>query len=231
MSEQSRCQIAFVSGRGLSDLQGVIGLDDCIYAGSHGHEIAGDGLAYKHEVPHHHALIVADVKHDLISKLGDIKGAHLEDKGICLSLHYRLCSAPDKERLKEYFRKNISPYEEENAVRVSFGKELLEVMPVTDWNKGKAVCWILKNRPAATFGGKALAIYIGDDHTDESAFEKLRDCGITVHVGRGKKSRARYFVNDVGEVYEFLKYVHACLQCSGAHAGPKIRLVGKGKSY
>jgi trehalose 6-phosphate phosphatase len=48
--------------------------------------------------------------------------------------------------------------------------QVLEVRPVIDWNKGKAVEFLLDSLGLAD-SGNVLPIYIGDDRTDEDAFK------------------------------------------------------------
>jgi trehalose 6-phosphate phosphatase len=54
-----------------------------------------------------------------------------------------------------------------------------------------------------------LAVYFGDDRTDEDAFNALRRRGVTVRVGRSAASAAQYFVRSTGEVHRFLRDVAA----------------------
>jgi len=48
--------------------------------------------------------------------------------------------------------------------------QVLEVRPVIDWNKGKAVEFLLDSLGLAD-SDNVLPIYIGDDRTDEDAFK------------------------------------------------------------
>lgn len=48
--------------------------------------------------------------------------------------------------------------------------QVLEVRPVIDWNKGKAVEFLLESL-GLSHRDDILPIYIGDDRTDEDAFK------------------------------------------------------------
>lgn len=48
--------------------------------------------------------------------------------------------------------------------------QVLEVRPAIDWNKGKAVEFLLDSLGLAD-SDNVLPIYIGDDRTDENAFK------------------------------------------------------------
>ena len=56
-------------------------------------------------------------------------------------------------------------------------------LPV-NWDKGKAVSWLMRNVPSKP---PVMPIYIGDDITDEDAFKILKDSGLTVFVGKPQK--------------------------------------------
>src|SRR5690606_28001707 len=66
-------------------------------------------------------------------------------------------------------------------LRQSWGKEVTELQPPIDWNKGRAVEFLLERLNLAR--PHVLPIYVGDDLTDEDAFEALGERGIGVLVG------------------------------------------------
>jgi trehalose-phosphatase len=53
----------------------------------------------------------------------------------------------------------------------------------------------------------SLQMYIGDDITDEDAFQALQSSGITIHVGKISRTHAQYYVTDVDEVLQILKMI------------------------
>jgi len=55
-------------------------------------------------------------------------------------------------------------------MKLTAAMQVLEVRPVIDWNKGKAVEFLLDSLRLAD-SDKVLPIYIGDDRTDEDAFK------------------------------------------------------------
>jgi trehalose 6-phosphate phosphatase len=78
---------------------------------------------------------------------------------------------------------------------------------VIDWNKGKAVEFLLESLGLC---GKedVLPIYVGDDKTDEDAFKVLKanSIGFGILVSSvPKDTDAFYSVRDPAEVMEFLK--------------------------
>ena len=89
------------------------------------------------------------------------------------------------------------------------------MQPDIDWNKGKAVLWLLAqlelDRP------DVLPLYVGDDVTDEDAFKVLVDRGLGLAVQKGDKpTAAQYFLRDPAEVEKFLQaLIPACTE--GVH--------------
>jgi len=69
-----------------------------------------------------------------------------------------------------------------------------------DRNKGTALQEILWKMPSGT-----LPVYVGDDETDEDAFQVVRPIGIGIKVGgEGSKTSAMGFLEDCDEVARFL---------------------------
>eukprot|EP00959_Pyramimonas_sp_CCMP1952_P031148 652906-Pyramimonas_sp.AAC.1 len=56
---------------------------------------------------------------------------------------------------------------------ITQGKKVLEVRPNVGWNKGKALLFLLE-RFGLSNGADVLPMYIGDDRTDEDAFQVRR---------------------------------------------------------
>ena len=86
--------------------------------------------------------------------------------------------------------------------RLKTGKKIFEVYPEVKWDKGKA---LLKVEQMLGFRRKPLVIFIGDDCADEEAFRRMGSNDISVAVGKNKKTAARFFCKNSGEVARFLK--------------------------
>ncbi|XP_065040081.1 probable trehalose-phosphate phosphatase 2 isoform X2 [Musa acuminata AAA Group] len=92
-------------------------------------------------------------------------------------------------------------------LRVTHGRKVLEIRPVIDWNKGKAVEFLLESLGLSN-REDVLSIYVGDDRTDEDAFEVLRESnrGYGILVSSiPKETNAVYSLRDTSEVMKFLK--------------------------
>ncbi len=200
-------QVVIISGRTLVDVKQMVGLEGVIYIGNHGWEIEGSSMHFESLVPVQVSSIMEKIKYELITQLSDVPGAFVEDKGVTLSVHYRLV-ARDKEFLvRRIFEHICMPYCRQNEIKVHAGKKVLEIRPPVEWDKGKAALWLLRKQEILHGKGNVLPVYFGDDSTDEDAFRALRNKGITVFVGTSRFSAAQYYLPGPQEVTELLKHM------------------------
>jgi trehalose 6-phosphate phosphatase len=162
--------VAVVSGRGLADVRERAAIPGIAYAGNHGMEIEGAGL---HRIHPEAAAARPDldaVAARVMADLEGIDGAFVEDKGLTLSIHYRL--APEREaEVREIVLAAVGG---RDGLQVTEGKMVIEVRPRVEWDKGRAVLFLLgQMRPPAG----TPVLYLGDDRTDEDAFRALRGWG------------------------------------------------------
>jgi len=207
LAKSPQCRLAVVSGRALKDLKEKVGLKNIIYIGNHGLEIEGPRINFCSSVPSAYMRALKHIKEELNRRISPIKGAFVEDKGLSLSLHFRLVHESKRALVKTIFHEVVILYKVREIIKVKSGKLVLEVRPATDWNKGRVVVWLLARQEFATAGRQVLPIYIGDDLTDEDAFIALKNKGITLFVGEPKDSHARYYLKSVNEVVELLRII------------------------
>src|SRR5262249_6573571 len=93
------------------------------------------------------------------------------------------------------------------------GKRVYELLPDIDWDKGKAMLWLLETLGFDSRSGGIRPIYMGDDATDEDAFRALKQSGIGILVSdQSQPTAASYSVKDPSEVERFLRMLIACLR-------------------
>ena len=182
--------VGIVSGRRAADIRGRAALDGPVYyAGLHGMEILGpDGgftvdqlAAYRDRLQELRASLAAAVRH--------LDGVFLEDKDLSVALHVRAAAPEDRVRAEETFWALVSPALRAGRARVQRGHQVLELLPDIAWNKGTAVRWIEADA-TRRLGSTVRPVYLGDDRTDEHAFEAVGDRGVTVIVGRAPSAAA-----------------------------------------
>lgn len=202
--------VGIISGRSLSEVKSLVGVEEIYYAGNHGLEIEGPGFKFIHSTAKAAQPKIQALLRQLSTKLADIKGTIVEDKGLSLSVHYRLVGKSDEEIVAQIFHEVTSPWLRDGKIRVTSGKKVWEVRPPIDWHKGKAVETIIKEKRSFLKSEQLLTIYLGDDTTDEDAFKIIhRPRGWSIFVsGENTSSNADYFLNSTSEVMTFLSRLH-----------------------
>jgi trehalose 6-phosphate phosphatase len=196
--------VAIVSGRALEDLRSRVGAN-VILAGNHGLEIIENGTQWTLPEAEKWRPHLKEICGELASSLRWIPGAAVEDKGLTASVHYRRAAPGNVGRIADLVSATVAANREYFFMRR--GKKVFEILPRTPWNKGSAMLRI-RERLRETEGREISVCYIGDDLTDELAFRVLTRA-ITVRVGPGGSTAARFNVPDTTAVYEFLRWLAA----------------------
>jgi alpha,alpha-trehalase len=168
------CPVAILSGRDLSDLRDRVGLPGLWYGGSHGLELAGpDGSYHQNEAALAAIPVLETAAAELCKDLEQIPGARVEHKRFAVAVHYRNV-APD--RVAEVI---AAAHRRHHDLRVTNGRKAIELRPDVDGDKGDVLDWI---RGHIHQPGRVVPIYVGDDVTDEDAFDAIQYSGIGIVV-------------------------------------------------
>jgi trehalose-phosphatase len=196
----ARVPVAILSGRDLDDVRKRVGIENIVYAGSHGFDIAGPrGLRRQMASEFLPKLDTAERK--LQAALDGISGARVERKRLSIATHYRNVKKENVPRVKQAVGEVAWRHRE---LRKMTGKKVHELQPDIDWDKGQALMWLLET--LGLEGEDVFPIYIGDDRTDEDAFRVLKQRGIGILVSEKPKfTTARYSLRDPVEVERFLR--------------------------
>lgn len=203
LSRHDKVRIFITSGRSVESLRKFINIDDLYYIGIHGHIIKGPDIDYTHSALKELKGIISYLKPRLYEALSSISEVVIEDKDAALAIHYR---GAGKNRSKEILDKVARICSEYYGVKILRGKSMVEIVPNTGWDKGKAIDYVLAflSRKMGIEAKDITPIYFGDDRSDEEGFKLLRRRGVSVRVGYKCKTHAEYYVNDTNEVIRFL---------------------------
>jgi len=196
----ARVPVAILSGRDLDDVRGRVHVDGIVYAGSHGFDIMGAG-GLRRELGGEYLPVLDAAEAELREALDEIPGAQLERKHFSVAAHYRNVNEDDAFRVAQAVDEVAARHCELRRIN---GKKVYELLPDIDWNKGKAVLWLLETLELER--GKAFPIFIGDDRTDEDAFGALEKRGVGILVSEQPQvTAASYWLNNPEEVERFLR--------------------------
>ncbi len=206
IANQKLAHVAVLSGRSLTDLKKRIDIKDIYYGGNHGLELEGPDLKFIHPEVKPLLKTIKNTKETIKKCVSHIPGVFLEDKKLSFTLHFRMADKIGKSTAKSIFKKIILNDLSNMPYKILKGKMVLELMPRIDWDKGRAVLYILENCK-----DKFFPLFIGDDITDETAFFALKGQGITIRVGRSKNTEAEYYIRSQGEIDNFFKKIYAII--------------------
>ncbi|MGF7148765.1 trehalose 6-phosphate phosphatase [Sphingomonas zeicaulis] len=185
-------RVALISGRAVSELQRLIGVETLAVAGSHGLELYwGDGRIEAPERPA--TLTTAEKAMDGFA--ASRPGVLVERKPLGVGLHFRL--APDAAEEAAELAHDLAA---RTGLKLQTGKMMFELR-AAGADKGSAL-----HRLMASPGMKgSLPVFLGDDDTDEPGFvaaEALGGAGVL--VGPPRATNARYHLADVAAVRVWL---------------------------
>lgn len=193
-------RVAFISGRRLVELKKKIGVRGAVYMGNHGLEMSG----LKTRLPDRVRRAArserdADLLYRRLSRwLKKRHGFYIEHKGPSVTVHTRAVRARRKERFRELMRRYVR-WHGHSRFDVRKGKQAIEFRPVIRWDKGTSAVWLTRRFP------RDRVLVIGDDRTDEDMFRELDGRGLTVRVGRSRRSHARFYLKSTGDVRRVLE--------------------------
>jgi trehalose 6-phosphate phosphatase len=196
------CTVAIVSGRDRQDVEKLAGIGDIYYAGSHGFDIAGPAgkkLEFQQGSDYLPALDKAGKA--LHERLDKVDGAQVERKKFAIAVHFRRVAEDQRSEVERAVDEVLS---QSDGLRKTGGKMIFELRPDIDWDKGKALSWLLQKLDLDR--RDVVPIYLGDDLTDEDALREIEERGIGILVrDEARPTHARYALEDTAEVRIFLQ--------------------------
>ncbi len=222
--------VFIISGRPVEELRRLVGIPTLGYIGQRGFEISLPGRPVEHPVEGetaaavlHHAELEAHLA------LESLEGVEIENRGYGLVLHTARAAPAVASEAIQRFTKTVRRIDTASTLEVLYGDDIVEAR-MAGWGKGDALIHILREADVES----ALAIYVGDDVTDEDAFEAVAAWADTIEsdipwfdddddddeddipgavgilvASRPRPTGAELFVRDTQEVYEFLSSLTA----------------------
>jgi len=200
--------VALVSGRGLDDIDRMLGTPGIAATGQHGLERRdADGRRITATIDH---TALDDITRTLQPFVAAHPGTRLEPKGMTVALHYR--NAPEAESDARAIVASLME-RHGDGFHVQEGKMVLEVKPKGS-TKGTVVEQFLTEPP---FAGRT-PIFIGDDVTDEDGFIAVnRRGGVSIQVGTRLPTEATSRIASVTDLHRWLARVAESLAGQGGH--------------
>lgn len=182
--------VVVITGRGVADLGNRLPFRPRFVVGNHGAE--GMPVPIGRGTRDEHAAAVSAWRAQWTDALGAgaDPGIEVEDKTYSLSVHFRATRDPvaAEAAVLAAAGKLVPP------PRRIAGKMVVNLLPEGAADKGQALAGLVRH------DGRDAAFFIGDDVTDEVAFENAPASWVTVRVGNVPDSHARFYVPDQADI-------------------------------
>ena len=195
-----------VSGRALSNLAPrLYGIPLRMVFGNFGYEPVSEGTAPP--------PVVAEWVAALHARLPGDQGLFIEDKKFSVAVHYR--HARDPELAQQLIADAVG---ELRDVRVLDGTKAVTLLPSTGPHKGSTVL------AACERLGCQRLVYVGDDGTDEDAFECAPpDRLLSIRVGAAARTSARFTLARQSDLDRLLETIIRSTRETGPHVPLEAR--------
>jgi trehalose-phosphatase len=190
----------------------LVGVEGIYYAGSHGFDIEGPaGKQFSLCQGEEFLPLLDELEAQLRERLAGVEGSEIERKKFSIAVHYRRVAAERAGKVEQILDEEMA---RQPRLRKTLGKKVFDLQPRIDWHKGKALLRLLEalglDRP------DAVPVFIGDDLTDEDAFEAIADPGITIVVrDEIRPTAAAFALENAEEVRRFLEALAGILRGRG----------------
>ena len=199
LARHPRVTLVVISGRRRAELLQFIGISGIRYFGLYGWESSAHA-----KLPASSLAALRRARTQLQRHLRAYPSVWIENKRSSFSIHLLDAPAALQPRIRRELRTLLKAFR--GSLRLVENLRDAEVLPRSIPGKGIAVRQFL-SQPAFR---RAFPIYFGDDISDESGFVAVRR-GLSVHVGQGLRTRARYLVRTPAQVAAALEKVMAVL--------------------
>lgn len=211
-----RVAVGVVSGRGLDDLVGMVGLEGLSYGGSTGLELklAGERLIPTEALESRALLDTLRAASEIC--LAAYPGAWVENKPFGFTVHYRQLAPNRIDPLRAEIADLLEPHAA--GLHVLDGPLAIEVVPAIDRDKGTALRAIVAAR-----GEPATVLYAGDAANDALALATAAELGgVALGIGPEPPAEAAYRLPDPAALTELLAALSETLTTAGslAHSNP-----------
>ena len=229
LGKEETFSVYVLSGRTVDELDTLLGVENIGLIGQRGFEIRREHSETEYPVdPESLGGLIHHLELDAHRRLERFRGVSIENRGFALALHLNQSDATLNREASREFLRLVRDLDAHQQLEVLYGNGIVEAR-LAGWHKGDAVNHILRSADVED----SLAIYIGDDVTDEEAFEAVRGWAeiddleepwfilgddedeepphaLTILVAeRPRPTMASLFVRGPHEVYEFLSSLAA----------------------
>lgn len=200
LAATGRVTVLVGSGRPAGDLRAHANIPNLIVAGNHGLELSGPDWEHVDPAVAETEPLIHQLAEKLTKALEPIAEADVEDRRLSVAVRCREGTAECRDAVRSAVHQVLA--NSSHPFVLTTGPRSFDIRARVYWTKGEAIKWLL----AHVGQPDALVVFVGGDPTDEDAFAALPD-GISVRVGHGPETAARYHVDGPDGVRKFLEWL------------------------
>jgi trehalose 6-phosphate phosphatase len=207
-----RWNTAVITGRRMEVISSFLRLPELHYGASHGFDVYGPHEKPLHAAAHEYLPSLQKFRDAIHARIAHIKGSLVEDAKYSISVHYRNVASPSDAQISEAVDEELNKINSttEYKLKKHGGKKVWEIKPDFQWNKGKAVEYLINLLYDKDKQKNLIPVYLGDDVTDEDAFKVLNNYPDSLSVfvineTTNRPTHAKYTVQDQQQVRELLE--------------------------
>lgn len=200
LARRSDVRVSVVSGRPVRDLRPRIGLRGIVYAGNHGLDIHGPDDRFIHPLAKVIRQSMRAAARLIRSQVFAHHAVEVNENGLSLSVNIGRSPAHHHDSIAQAI---VALEDHLQMLRLRWQKGYMgwDLVPEVQWDKGDAVSHIFASTP------QSLAIALGDGLSDEPMFKAVGKSGVSIRVGAGAGSAARYWVDNPYEAADVLDVI------------------------
>ena len=193
LASTPNASVGVISGRRLPDLRKRLTIPGEVYmAGFHGLEIQSPYETFMHPEAAAATVTMRAIVEHMRPSLAMFPGVFIEDKVFSIALHFREATPAVRVAAQSCFIEAARDDIAAGRLRVLPGACVVELLPGAAWHKGSALHWIRER--IERLHGPTFTVYVGDDVTDEDAFEAVGAEGMTISASE-RATGAQFSVN------------------------------------
>jgi trehalose-phosphatase len=172
LTASDEISLAIISRRSMSGLRNGIGLDRVIYAASHGLDIAGPSIHFRHPAADKRRPLIEALGQTLRARVAHVPGVSVRLDGVGVAVDFEDPGADD-------VRSVLTP--RDGRLSVVRGRNTIDVVPTGWWGRSPCVA-LIRDALGRRHRSMITTIYLGDDDA-EIRFRALGESILTVKIG------------------------------------------------
>jgi trehalose-phosphatase len=199
LTASDKISLAIISRRSMADLRNGLGLDRAIYAASHGLDIAGPSIQFRHPAADTRRSLIEGLGQTLKARVGHVPGVSVRLDGVGVAVDFEDAGAEDVRSVDATVDDLTTCDGRLSVVR---GDNTIDVLPTRSWGRSLCVA-VIRDALRRRHRSMITTIYLGDDDA-EISFRALRESTLTVKIGGGPLTWAACRLPDIESAHSTL---------------------------